>query len=325
MKPFRLLLSKPTGYQQAILRDLVFPVKKCTIARPFSFARVGQRFCSTIPFPKRRQLPTGFFVLQDRHYSTKQPDPSKPAADPIQKNTRLANAKNVAKEVLQDAKSKLPKLRTTPHENIYTLPNFLTFTRLVSAPVIGYLVVNQQLPYAAALFVYSCVTDFVDGFVARRWHLQTVVGSVIDPMADKMLLMTLTSCLAASGDIPLYMAVLILGRDALLGISAVYYRYISLPPPKTFARYWDFSIPSAEVHPTTISKYNTLFQMLYLGSSLILPVVSTALDANQHANWIEYLATALKGLEYTVATTTVLSGLSYVFSKNAVKILKPKN
>lgn len=315
MKPFRLLLSKPTVYQQTSLRNLLFPAKQCNIARLFSSARVGQHLFPT-PFPKRRNL--GFLVPHSRHYSTQQP------SNPDPKNTRLATAKHVAKEVLQDAKSKLPKLGT-PHENIYTLPNFLTFTRLVSAPVIGYLVVNQQLPYAAALFVYSCATDFVDGFIARRWHLQTVVGSVIDPMADKMLLMTLASCLAASGDIPLYMAVLILGRDALLGVSAVYYRYISLPPPKTFARYWDFSIPSAEVHPTTISKYNTLFQMLYLGSSLILPVVSAALDATQHANWIEYLATALKGLEYTVATTTVLSGLSYVFSKNAVKILKPKN
>jgi cardiolipin synthase (CMP-forming) len=51
-----------------------------------------------------------------------------------------------------------------------------------------------------------------------------------------------------------WLAVIILGRDVGLGISALYYRYISLPPPKTFARYWDFSLPSAEVHPTTISK-----------------------------------------------------------------------
>lgn len=54
---------------------------------------------------------------------------------------------------------------------------------------------------------------------------------------------------------------LILGRDVLLGMSAIYYRYISLPPPKTLARYWDFSLPSAEVRPTEVSKVNTALQL----------------------------------------------------------------
>ena len=58
---------------------------------------------------------------------------------------------------------------------------------------------------------------------------------------------------------------LILGRDVLLGLAAFYYRYISLPPPKTIARYWDFSLPSAEVRPTEISKVNTALQLLLVG------------------------------------------------------------
>lgn len=248
-----------------------------------------------------------------------------------QEKASLPNAENIVetKDAIKDAvTTQIPKSQVTkdntPHENIYTIPNILTFTRLVSAPIIGYLVVNQQLNWAASLFAYSCVTDFVDGWIARRWKLQTVVGSVIDPMADKILMMTLASCLAVSGNIPLYMAVVILGRDFLLGLSALYYRYISLPPPKTFTRYWDFSIPSAEVHPTTISKYNTFFQMIYLGSALLFPVATSSLEAiGDYGVYVDYLTLGLKGLEYTVATTTVLSGLSYVFSKNAVKILKP--
>ena len=58
---------------------------------------------------------------------------------------------------------------------------------------------------------------------------------------------------------------LILGRDIILGIAAIYYRYISLPPPKTLARYWDFSLPSAEVRPTEISKVNTALQLFLVG------------------------------------------------------------
>lgn len=61
------------------------------------------------------------------------------------------------------------------------------------------------------------------------------------------------------------LVVLILGRDALLGLVALYYRYISLPGPKTLARYWDFSLPSAEVHPTGISKINTALQLGLVG------------------------------------------------------------
>jgi cardiolipin synthase len=59
-----------------------------------------------------------------------------------------------------------------------------------------------------------------------------------------------------------------------LGIAAIYYRWISLPPPKTFSRYWDFSLPSAEVHPTTISKYNTALQLALIGAMTALPLVT---------------------------------------------------
>jgi cardiolipin synthase len=70
-----------------------------------------------------------------------------------------------------------------------------------------------------------------------------------------------------------WLAAVILGRDAGLGIAAIYYRWISLPPPKTFLRYWDFSLPSAEVRPTTISKYNTFLQLALMGLTTMAPVV----------------------------------------------------
>jgi cardiolipin synthase len=55
---------------------------------------------------------------------------------------------------------------------------------------------------ALSLFVYAGVTDLVDGWIARRWKLQTVVGTVIDPMADKTLMTVLTVCLAVKGILP---------------------------------------------------------------------------------------------------------------------------
>ncbi|KAK6347693.1 hypothetical protein TWF718_005531 [Orbilia javanica] len=139
-------------------------------------------------------------------------------------------------------------------ENITNIPNILTVTRLVAAPVIGYLILHDHNAWALGLLAYASLTDLVDGYVARRWNLQTVIGTVLDPLADKLLMTILTVCLAVKGALPIWIAGLILGKDAGLGVAAIYYRWISLPPPKTFWRYWDFSLPSAEVKPTTISK-----------------------------------------------------------------------
>lgn len=210
------------------------------------------------------------------------------------------------------------------HENIYNLPNFLTFTRLLAAPAIGYLVLHDYHVSAALLFAYAGITDMVDGWIARRWKLQTVVGSVIDPMADKTLMTVLTVCLAVQGALPVWIATLILGRDVSLAFAACYYRYASLPDPKTLARFWDFSLPSAQVHPTNVSKANTFLQLLLIGAVTTLPAISggatlSAIDtAFGSVGGADGLMTAA---QYLVAGTTVWSGASYLWTKDAVEIL----
>ncbi|MCJ1420379.1 hypothetical protein MMC32_006736 [Xylographa parallela] len=181
-------------------------------------------------------------------------------------------------------------LRLTPHENIYTLPNILTFSRLLAAPLVGYLVVHDHHAWAIGLFAYAGITDLVDGWIARKWKLQTVVGTVIDPMADKTLMTVLVGVLAWKGAMPLWLAGIILSRDVLLGLAAIYYRYISLPPPKTFSRYWDFSLPSAEVHPTGISKINTALQLGLIGWTVGMPLMVGY-------GWGEALESGLVGMQ----------------------------
>ena len=94
------------------------------------------------------------------------------------------------------------KSLTTPHENIYTIPNILTFSRLAVTPVIGYLVLHDQHAWAIGLFAYAGITDLIDGWIARTFKQQTVVGTVIDPMADKTLMTVLTVALAMKGALP---------------------------------------------------------------------------------------------------------------------------
>ncbi|CAI4211432.1 unnamed protein product [Parascedosporium putredinis] len=153
---------------------------------------------------------------------------------------------------------------------------------------------NDQHLWSVGLFAYAGLTDLLDGYIARRWNKRTVVGTIIDPMADKTLMTILTVCLAIKGGLP---------------VSAIYYRWISLPEPKTFSRYWDFSLPSAEVRPTTISKYNTALQLLLVGLATANPVIPADISS------------VLSVLHYVVATTTIWSGASYIYTKDAVKLL----
>lgn len=243
------------------------------------------------------------------------------AEPPRPEKSQPSTAKAVAEQTVDLRKTIQKKLtENLTHENIYNLPNALTFSRLLLTPVIGYLVLHDQYAWAVGLFVYAGTTDLVDGWVARKWKLQTVVGSVIDPMADKLLMTVLTVCLALKGALPMYIATLILGRDVSLAVAAIYYRWASLPAPKTLARYWDFSLPSAEVHPTTISKYNTALQLMLIGATTAMPL----LDGGMSVSGVK-LDDALTAAQWLVAGTTVWSGASYLYTRHAVKILGEKS
>lgn len=128
--------------------------------------------------------------------------PAQPAAatpkQPITKSFEAARERTQA--VRAKVRSSLTGL--TPHENIYNLPNFLTLTRLVAAPATAYLVLHDQHTLALGLFAYAGITDLIDGWMARKWKLQTVAGSVMDPMADKALMIIVTVTLAVKGAIP---------------------------------------------------------------------------------------------------------------------------
>lgn len=93
-------------------------------------------------------------------------------------------------------------LPVAAHENIYTIPNLLTASRLVLAPVIGYCILHDHHAWTLGLFAYAGITDLLDGWIARKWNQGTVVGTVIDPMADKTLMTVLTVALAIKGGLP---------------------------------------------------------------------------------------------------------------------------
>ncbi|CUM65501.1 uncharacterized protein PRCAT00003146001 [Priceomyces carsonii] len=203
---------------------------------------------------------------------------------------------------------------------IYTIPNALTLTRIASTPFIGYFIAKHEPNIAISIFVYSCITDLLDGFIARKFNQGSILGSILDPMADKFLMTVCTISLTYIQAIPLPVAGIIIGRDVMLSFMAFYYRYITLDEPKSLKRFVDLSIPSASVRPNLLSKYNTALQMVYIGSLVLRPVIESILNFSQFPMFVS-------GLETLVCITTVLSGLSYIFSKKAIIYLKntPRN
>lgn len=113
-----------------------------------------------------------------------------------------------------------PETKPTLRENIYTLPNVLTVSRIVACPVLGWSILQNDFTLATTLLVYAGLTDLVclcisgviwnnsegifkaDGYLARRFNMQTVLGTILDPAADKTLMTTLTVTLAMQGLLP---------------------------------------------------------------------------------------------------------------------------
>jgi len=137
-----------------------------------------------------------------------------------------------------------------------------------------------------------------------------VAGAALDPLSDKIMMLTLTGSMAQSGLLPAPLAGLIVGRDVILLTAAFYYRYATLPPPFTWGRYFDWSMPTAEVRPTTTSKVNTAFQMVSLLGGLAAPVYGFV----GHP--------ALIGLFWTTGGTTVASLVSYIVQKDTLVVVK---
>lgn len=191
----------------------VFGLKSIHISLPLEFGR-ADRSCQQLHAARAALYKTCL-----RSYSAASPEKPRPESEPPRQKTTLekinktiskenrqkmfANTKERTSKVVKEALDKIPTPKAPVfRENVYTVPNVLTMTRLVAAPVVGYLVLKSDHITAAWVFLYACATDWLDGYIARKYELQSVVGSVIDPMADKMLMVTLTGCLAWIGSLP---------------------------------------------------------------------------------------------------------------------------
>jgi len=200
-------------------------------------------------------------------------------------------------------------------EDVCTLPNMLTVGRICLSPAIGWAVATHHTYLGLGLLGIAGFSDLLDGWIARHYQSKTVFGSVADPAADKVLMTTMVIALAAGGQMPLPLAALILGRDAFLVGKAFIIRWRSLPPPRTFSRYFDPRLPTVVVAPTRISKFNTFLQLLLVGTLTLYPVLPEGIQTHPHTT------AAVNTLMGIVAFTTLWTGVDYARSNSAVRFL----
>jgi cardiolipin synthase (CMP-forming) len=127
------------------------------------------------------------------------------------------------------------------------LPNFITLGRVFSVPFVFWLLLSGQTKGAFLLFVAAGISDAVDGFLAKRFQMQTRLGAYLDPLADKLLIVSIYIALGARDQLPLWLVIAVVSRD--LAILA------------GFVLTWMMNHP-AEVKPVLVSKLNTVAQIL---------------------------------------------------------------
>jgi cardiolipin synthase len=168
------------------------------------------------------------------------------------------------------------------------LPNFLTLIRIVAIPFFLVLLASQLYFDALLVFIFGGVTDALDGFIARRMNQKTSLGAVLDPVADKLLLMSSFIMLGMMGGIPLWLVVLVVSRD-----TVILFGYVAI----------SFLLDERlEVQPTIAGKLSTVFQLFTVGVVLLMLARSQLLES-----WLD------DALVYLTAATTVISGVQYLY------------
>jgi cardiolipin synthase len=170
--------------------------------------------------------------------------------------------------------------------SLLNLPNIVTFARLCAVPLAFWLVVEHRTGQAFLLFVAAGLSDALDGWLARRYG-GNAVGAVMDPVADKALLVTMYITLAAVGALPDWLAILVVFRDALIVGGIVALAVMG---------------HSVTIHPLYISKVNTLLQIVLVAITLLQSGFGLGVPGLGPL------------LVWVVALTTLASGAAYVWN-----------
>ncbi len=180
--------------------------------------------------------------------------------------------------------------------NISQLPNLITIARIALAPVLILLLKDEEYAASLAVFVLAGISDGLDGYIAKRFHLESRLGSILDPLADKTLLVSSYVMLMLLNHLPFWLMLTVVFRDLL--IIGGYLIYTSMVGP-------------VQMRPSWLSKFNTFMQI-----SLVIVILT-----QQALKWM--YPPLIDAFIYAVLLTTIISGLHYLYIWMVVKEVEP--
>ena len=134
-----------------------------------------------------------------------------------------------------------------------SIPNIITLCRILLVPIIIWAIASSQMEIAFVVFVIAGVSDAVDGFLAKRFNMTSELGALLDPLADKALLVSIYIALGIWGAIPHWIVILVVSRDFMIVAAVI----VS----------WLFDKPVA-MKPSMVSKLNTVAQVAFAALAL---------------------------------------------------------
>ena len=169
------------------------------------------------------------------------------------------------------------------------LPNLITISRLLLTPYIVWLLLIESYFLGFIFFLISGISDALDGFIAKRFNQKTLLGSYLDPIADKFLIVSAIVLLGYNGYVPTWLIIIIVSRDiAIFGAVIIS---------------WMLGT-NLRIEPLIISKINTFLQLFYI-------VMTFAVILNNE--FLTELILSIHGFTtYLIAVSTILSWLFYL-------------
>ena len=145
------------------------------------------------------------------------------------------------------------EIRPVAGKRRVSIPNIITLGRILLVPVIIWAIASNQMEIAFAIFIVAGVSDAVDGFLAKRFNMTSELGALLDPLADKALLISIYVSLAIYAGLPAWIAVTVVSRDVMI-LFAVLVSWLLDKP--------------VEIRPVLVSKLNTVAQVAFAALAL---------------------------------------------------------
>jgi cardiolipin synthase len=171
------------------------------------------------------------------------------------------------------------------------LPNYITLVRIVLIPFFINLMIYGYYRSALAVFAAACLTDALDGLIARVTNSITELGALLDPIADKLLILSAFVTLVLLKMLPVWLVIIVVSRDVILVLGSLVIYFLG---------------HDLKARPSFIGKATTVFQLLVVTLALVLKALGKEMAGTPVLHWTTAVFTMVSGIQYVVRGTRIV-------------------